>query len=219
MRILLIEDDRLIGDGLQVGLGKLGFVVDWFQDGLEGKDALTLTSYDAVILDLGLPGQNGLSILKEWREEGRSEPILILTAQGDVDQRVLGLESGADDYMPKPFALREVAARLKALIRRKYDVLTPTIKHGNITFNPETKTIYLNDKPIVMSPKEIQLYELLLLNKNKVMSKAAIEERLYAWDEEIQSNAVEVHVHNIRGKLGKSAIKTINKIGYTIGNL
>lgn len=125
MRILLIEDDTLIGDGLTVGLGKLGFTVDWFTDGHDGREALLQAPYDAVVLDLGLPGIDGLSILKEWRLGRRKEPVLILTAQGDVDQRVIGLESGADDYLAKPFALAEVAARLKALIRRRNDRMEP----------------------------------------------------------------------------------------------
>ncbi|MDR0953448.1 MAG: response regulator [Elusimicrobiota bacterium] len=219
MRILLIEDDKLIGDGLNVGLSKLGFVVDWIQNGFEGKEAVTQTAYDAVILDIGLPGQNGISILKEWREDGRPEPVLILTAQGDVNQRILGLESGADDYMSKPFSLKEVAARLNALTRRRYDVLTPIIKHGDITFNSQTKAVFLKNKQIVMSPKETLLYELLLMNKNKVLSKSVIEQKLYSWDDEILSNAIEVHVHNIRAKLGRNAIKTISKIGYQIGDL
>lgn len=218
MRILLIEDDTLIGDGLNVGLEKLGFVIDWFKNGLDGKEAIMQSPYDAVILDLGLPGQDGLSILKEWRQMGRNEPVLILTAQGDVDQRVIGLESGADDYLPKPFALKEVAARLKALVRRKYDTLKPVIVHGKVSYNPETKVVCLEGKPVALSPKELLLLELLLMNKNKIMSKTFIEEKLYSWDDEVQSNAVEVHVHNIRRKLGKEIVKTINKIGYQLGD-
>ena len=141
MRILLIEDDQLIGDGLNVGLGKLGFIVDWFCDGEEGQEAVFQAPYDAVILDLGLPGKDGLSILREWRSQKRKEPVLILTAQGDVDQRVIGLESGADDYLAKPFALAEVAARLKALIRRRNDRLEPVLNVGGVCYHPETKTV------------------------------------------------------------------------------
>ena len=148
MRILLIEDDQLIGDGLNIGLNKLGFSVDWFQNGLDGREALLQAPYDAVVLDLGLPGIDGLSILKEWRMQGKKEPVLILTARGDVDQRIIGLESGADDYLAKPFALAEVAARIKALIRRHNDTITPIIKHGNITFNPYTRTVQLEGKEI-----------------------------------------------------------------------
>ncbi len=217
MRILLIEDDQLIGDGLNIGLNKLGFSVDWFQNGLDGREALLQAPYDAVVLDLGLPGIDGLSILKEWRMQGKKEPVLILTARGDVDQRIIGLESGADDYLAKPFALAEVAARIKALIRRHNDTITPIIKHGNITFNPYTRTVQLEGKEIILSPKELTVLELLLNNKNKVLSKETIENKIYSWGEEVSSNAVEVHIHHLRKKLGKNIIKTINKIGYMLG--
>ena len=217
MRILLIEDDQLIGDGLNIGLNKLGFSVDWFQNGLDGREALLQAPYDAVVLDLGLPGIDGLSILKEWRMQGKKEPVLILTARGDVDQRIIGLESGADDYLAKPFALAEVAARIKALIRRHNDTITPIIKHGNITFNPYTRTVQLEGKEIILSPKELTVLELLLNNKNKVLSKETIENKIYSWCEEVSSNAVEVHIHHLRKKLGKNIIKTINKIGYMLG--
>ena len=172
----------------------------------------------STILDLGLPGQDGLSILKEWRRNGRIEPVLILTAQGDVDQKVIGLESGADDYLAKPFALKEVAARLKALTRRKFGVLSPLIEYKKIVFNPETKVVLLEGKEVSLSPKEIILLELLLMNKNKVLSKRVIEEKIYSWDDEVVSNAVEVHIHNIRKKLGKDIVKTVNKIGYILGD-
>ena len=216
MRILLIEDDRLIGDGLNEGLNRLSFTVDWFKTGDEGYEALFQAPYDAVVLDLGLPDRNGLSILKEWRQKKRKEPVLILTAQGDVDQRVIGLDSGADDYLAKPFALAEVAARLKALIRRRNDRLEPVISFKNITYNPETKAIENNGKPVVLAPKELMLLEILLMNKNKVMTKETLENKLYSWDEDVQSNAVEVHVHHLRKKLGKDIVKTINKVGYIL---
>ncbi|MBO5442295.1 MAG: response regulator [Alphaproteobacteria bacterium] len=217
MRILLIEDDSLIGDGLKIGLEKLGFNVDWFSDGADGKEALSQAPYDAVILDLGLPGQDGLSILKEWRAAGHKEPVLILTARGDVDQRIIGLNSGADDYLGKPFALMEVQARLNALIRRQNGHIIPTIAYKDISFNPMTRNVSRNGKEIVLSPKELSLLELLLLNKNKVLSKETIENKLYSWDDDVSSNAVEVHIHHLRKKLGKDIVKTINKIGYILG--
>lgn len=216
MRILLVEDDLLIGDGLNIGLNKLGFAVDWFKNGLDGREALFQAPYDAVVLDLGLPGIDGLTILKEWRCQGRKEPVLILTAQDDVNQKVIGLDSGADDYLAKPFALAEVAARIKALIRRRNDALNPLITHGNIIFNPQTKIVVQNGKNINLAPKELLLLELLLNNKNKVLSKETIENKLYSWNEDVSSNAVEVHIHHLRKKLGKSIIKTINKIGYIL---
>ena len=214
MRILLIEDDRLIGDGIKNGLERLGFTLDWFYDGNDGFEALFQARYDAVILDLGLPGMDGLSILKEWRARKKDEPVVILSAKGDVDERIVGLNSGADDYLGKPFSLKEVQARLNALIRRKSGVSAAQIRYRNITFDPQTRRTFLEGVEVVLSPKETALLELLLLNRNKVLSKESIEEKIYSWDDEVSSNAVEVHVHHLRRKLGKDIVKTINKIGY-----
>lgn len=214
MRILLIEDDRLIGDGIKNGLERLGFTLDWFYDGNDGFEALFQARYDAVILDLGLPGMDGLSILKEWRARKKDEPVLILSAKGDVDERIVGLNSGADDYLGKPFSLKEVQARLNALIRRKSGVSAAQIHYRDITFDPQTRRTFLEGVEVVLSPKETALLELLLLNRNKVLSKESIEEKIYSWDDEVSSNAVEVHVHHLRRKLGKDIVKTINKIGY-----
>ena len=216
MRILVVEDDRLIGDGLAVGLDKLGFAVDWFRDGREGSEALLLALYDAVILDLGLPGRDGLSILRDWRGRGRKEPVLILTAQGEVEQKVAGLESGADDYLAKPFALAEVAARLKALIRRSHGQLEQILTWGPVSFNLSSRQAALSGQEVTLSPKEIGLLELFLLNRNQVLSKSAIEEKLYAWGEELQSNAVEVHIHHLRRKLGADFVRTVHKVGYIL---
>lgn len=217
MRILLIEDDALIGDGLKIGLEKLGFSVDWFDNGQEGEEALLQAPYEAVVLDLGLPGRDGLEILRDWRSKGRREPVLILTARGDVDQRIIGLNSGADDYLGKPFALREVQARLNALIRRQNGCIQPEIAFGDIVFFPQTRKVSRNGQDVVMAPKELALLELFLLNKNRVLSKEMIENKIYSWDEEVSSNAVEVHIHHLRKKLGRGIVKTINKIGYLLG--
>lgn len=214
MRILLIEDDSLIGDGIKNGLEKLGFTVDWFSDGNDGQEALLQTGYDAVVLDLGLPGRDGLSILKDWRAQGYTAPVLILTARGDVDERIAGLNNGADDYLGKPFSLKEVQARLNALIRRSSGVSAPEIKYREITFNPQTRKTFFNEREITLSPKETALLELLLFNRNKVLSKEAIENKIYSWNDDVSSNAVEVHIHHLRKKLGKDIVKTINKIGY-----
>ena len=214
MRILLIEDDSLIGDGIKNGLEKLGFSVDWFSDGDDGHEALLQADYDAVVLDLGLPGRDGLSILTDWRARGCKVPVLILTARGDVDERIAGLNSGADDYLGKPFALKEVQARLHALIRRSSGLSTPEIKYREITFNPQNRKTFFNGKEVTLSPKETALLELLLLNRNKVLSKESIESKIYSWDDDVSSNAVEVHIHHLRKKLGKDIVKTINKIGY-----
>lgn len=216
MRILLIEDDPLIGDGLKIGLEKLGFSVDWFTDGAEGEEALLQTPYAAVILDLGLPKKDGLEILQDWRRQNKNEPVLILTARGDVDQRIAGLNNGADDYLGKPFALKEVQARLNALIRRSGGQAAAVIKYKDIEFNPQTRKVLQKGKEIVLAPKELALLELLLLNKNRVLSKEVIENKIYSWDEEVSSNAVEVHIHHLRKKLGKDVVKTVNKIGYIL---
>lgn len=214
MRILLIEDDGLIGDGIKNGLEKLGFTVDWFSDGNDGHEALLQTGYDAVVLDLGLPGRDGLSILKDWRARGYMAPVLILTARGDVDERIAGLNNGADDYLGKPFSLKEVQARLNALIRRNSGVSAPEIKYRGITFNPQTRKTFLNGLEVTLSPKETVLLELLLFNRNKVLSRESIENKIYSWNDDVSSNAVEVHIHHLRKKLGKDIVKTINKIGY-----
>ena len=216
MRILLIEDDSLIGDGLHVGLKKLGFTVDWFQNGLDGLEAINQAPYEAVILDLGLPGLDGLSILRQWRRQGHHEPVLILTAQSEVEQKVAGLDSGADDYLAKPFALSEVAARLKALVRRNNGRIEPLITHGDLIFNSQNRSVTLQGRPVSLAPKELLLLEMLLLNPGRVLSKNLIEEKLYSWDEDVSSNAVEVHVHHLRKKLGKNLIRTINKLGYLL---
>lgn len=214
MRILLVEDDRLIGDGLKVGLEKLGFAVDWFTDGTEGEEALYQAPYEAAVLDLGLPGLDGMEVLRRWRQRGRTEPVLILTARGDVDQRIAGLNGGADDYLGKPFALKEVQARLNALIRRRNGRPAPQLVYKNIALDPQTRRVTSDGKEIILSPREISLLELLLLNKNKVLSKQTIEDKIYSWDEEVQSNAVEVHIHHLRKKFGRDLVRTVNKIGY-----
>lgn len=214
MRILLVEDDRLIGDGLKVGLEKLGFAVDWFTDGTEGEEALYQAPYEAAVLDLGLPGLDGMEVLRRWRQRGRNEPVLILTARGDVDQRIAGLNGGADDYLGKPFALKEVQTRLNALIRRRNGRPAPQLVYKNIALDPQTRRVTSDGKEIILSPREISLLELLLLNKNKVLSKQTIEDKIYSWDEEVQSNAVEVHIHHLRKKFGRDLVRTVNKIGY-----
>lgn len=217
MRILLIEDDRLIGDGLKIGLSRLGFTPDWFTDGQTGREALYAAPYDAVILDLSLPGMDGLDILKQWRSEGRDEPVLILTARDALEQRVSGLQQGADDYLCKPFALAEVAARLQALIRRRYGQLSEKLVLGDVEMDPVTMTVTRNGVPVSLKGKELALLALFLRNPQKVLSRAMIEEKLYNWDEDVSSNAVEVHIHHLRRKLGRGFIKTIHGVGYVAG--
>ncbi|MEQ4674615.1 quorum sensing response regulator transcription factor QseB [Providencia vermicola] len=218
MRILLIEDDRLIGDGLKVGLTQLGFTVDWFMDGKQGQLALFDAPYDAVVLDLSLPNIDGMDILKYWRTEGRDEPVLILTARDALDQRIQGLQQGADDYLCKPFALMEVMARLQALIRRRSGQLTPKLSHGVVEMDPVAMTVTVNGESVQLKGKELALLSLFLHNPNKVLSRAWIEEKLYNWDEEVSSNSVEVHIHHLRRKLGNKFIRTIHGVGYRLGD-
>ncbi|AXU97034.1 MAG TPA: DNA-binding response regulator [Erwinia persicina] len=217
MRILLIEDDRLIGDGIKAGLSKLGFSIDWFTQGKEGLRALSAAPYDAVVLDLSLPEIDGLDILRQWRQQGQDEPVLILTARDALEQRINGLQMGADDYLCKPFALSEVAARLQALIRRRHGQLQPTLKHGGVIMEPGSHTVTLNGEPLVLKAREIALLELFLLNAGRVLTRSQLEEKLYGWDDEVSSNAVEVHIHHLRKKLGSEFIRTIHGVGYTLG--
>lgn len=216
MRILLVEDDTLIGDGIHIGLKKLGFTLDWFIDGQEGENALSLVPYDAVILDLTLPKKDGLMILKSWRQAGFTTPVLILTARDAIEQRVAGLQSGADDYVCKPFALSELVARLQALIRRSHQKVVPELIVGDISYNPETKEIKKAGKLIVLTAKEIRLLELFLFNTNKVLSRELIQEKLYSWSDDVVSNTVDVYIHNLRKKLGNNIIKTIYGAGYVL---
>lgn len=218
MRILLVEDDRLIGDGLKAGLTKMGFSVDWFTEGKTGKASLYAAPYDAVVLDLTLPEIDGLDILREWRENGRSEPVLILTARDALNQRVEGLRLGADDYLCKPFALIEVAARLEALVRRSHGQTRSELRHGSVVLDPTSLIATRDGETLALKPKEFALLELLMRNAGRVLPRKLIEEKLYNWDDDVSSNAIEVHVHHLRRKLGTDFIRTVHGIGYTLGD-
>ncbi|WP_024304193.1 response regulator [Pseudogulbenkiania sp. MAI-1] len=217
MRILLIEDDALIGDGLKAGLGQLGFAVDWFRDGKEGLAALSGAPFDAVVLDLGLPSLDGMEVLASWRRAGHSEPVLVLTARDALPERLKGLDAGADDYLIKPFALAEVAARLRALIRRRHGQSGPVYSHGAVSFDPVARRATLAGQTLELTARELSLLELLLVSKGRVLTRELIEEKLYGWGQELDSNAVEVHVHHLRKKLGSAFIKTVRGVGYTLG--
>ena len=217
MRILLIEDDPLIGDGIVVGLGRMGFVVDWFTDGETGRDALYAAPYDAVVLDLGLPELDGSEVLGAWRREGLDVPVLVLTARNTLDDRVTGLRSGADDYLCKPFALAEVEARLHALIRRRNGKFEPQISHGDLMFDPQSRSVLRQGKPVELTPRELALLELFLHNPKRVLPQLLIREKLYSWDENVGSNTVEVYIHHLRRKLGNDLIRTVHGIGYVLG--
>lgn len=218
MRILIVEDDHQIGDGLQAGLSALGFACDWLRDGRQALAAISAAPYDAVVLDLGLPGMDGLAVLAAWRSSGHHEPVLLLTARDAVTDRIRGLDGGADDYLVKPFALGEVAARLRALIRRRHGSSTPLLSHGRVAFDPAARQTTLDGVAVELSARELALLELLLGNKGRVLSREQIEEKLYDWSHEVESNAIEVHIHHLRKKLGSDFIKTRRGLGYTLSD-
>lgn len=217
MRILLIEDDPLIGDGLKLGLTKSGFSVDWFHDGKSGYLALESAEYDAVVLDLTLPQMDGLAILQQWRRENHAVPVLILTARDTLDARVGGLQLGADDYLGKPFALAEVVARLQALIRRRYGQTGSVLEHGKVKLDTHQRKVFFHQQEIPLTSREYKLLELFMHHRERVLSRSMIEEKLYTWDDEVSSNALEVHIHHLRQKLGKQLIRTVHGVGYALG--
>jgi two-component system, OmpR family, response regulator QseB len=216
MRALLVEDDQLLGDGLRAGLDNKGYTVDWLKDGEDAENALLKESFDAVILDLGLPRRTGLDIIKAIRGKGVNTPILVLTARDEIEQRISALDSGADDYLTKPFDLNELAARLRALVRRTSGRAEPTINYGQLSLDPASHMVYRRGRQINVSPKEFALLHKLLENMGRVLSREQLAQTLYGWDNEIDSNAVEVHIHNLRKKLGIKIIRTIRGVGYMI---
>jgi DNA-binding response OmpR family regulator len=216
MRILLVEDDPLLGDGVRAGVAQDGYAVDWVQDGKSALAALDAERYDLVLLDLGLPRMSGLEVLTSLRSRGNDVPVLILTARDRVADRVTGLDAGADDYLVKPFDLEELTARVRALARRRAGRVEPVIRHGDIVLDPAAHTVTLAGKPVELSPREFTMLLELLQNTGTVLSKARLEQSLYGWDQEVESNAVEVHIHHLRRKLGSKLIKTLRGIGYTV---
>lgn len=216
MRLLLVEDDPLIGDGIRAGLRQEDYSVDWFTEARTAEMALQSEKYDLMVLDLGLPDKSGLEILKRLRSQGSELPVLILTARDAVSDRVAGLDTGADDYMLKPFDLDELSARLRALLRRSSGRASSEIIHGGITLDPAAHSVSKDGIAIDISPREYAVLHLLLSNSGKVMSRSRLEEGLYSWDGEVESNAIEVYVHHLRKKLGAELIRTIRGVGYII---
>lgn len=216
MRILLVEDDKLLGQGLETGLVQAGFAVAWAHDGEEALLALEAEVFDAVVLDLGLPVVDGLTVLRRLRARGNRVPVLILTARDEIDDRVAGLDAGADDYLTKPFALTELHARLRALIRRARGQAQPLLQHGRVTLDPAGRTATLDGAPVELSAREFATLLELLSNAGRVRSRAQIEEKLYGWGDEVESNAVEVYVHHLRRKLYPELIQTVRGVGYLV---
>lgn len=216
MRVLLVEDDALLGDGVNAGLKLAGFAVDWAQDGQAAKLALETEEYALLVLDLGLPKLSGLEVLKWLRGRAITLPVLILTARDTVADRVAGLNAGADDYLIKPFDLDELIARLNALLRRSAGQVTQTIQHGEITLTPTTHEVHKNGALVILSAREFALLHQLLHHIGHVQSREQLEQHLYGWGEEVESNSVEVHVHHLRKKLGTNLIRTLRGVGYVI---
>ena len=216
MRLLLVEDNESIGKGIHTGLSQAGYAVDWVKDGLTAQSALSAESYDIAVLDLGLPKQSGLEVLADMRANGNNTPVLILTARDTVNDRVIGLDHGADDYMIKPFDLDELYARIRAIMRRSSGRANPKIVHGDIEVDPASHTVTQAGQIIELPPRAFAILQTLLENKGRVMSRARLEESMYSWKDEIESNAVEVHIHTIRKKLGNDIIRTIRGVGYIV---
>jgi DNA-binding response OmpR family regulator len=216
MRLLLAEDDALLGDGLQAGLRQAGFQVDWVRDGVAAEHALAGGTYAALVLDLGLPRRSGEELLSRLRAKGARLPVLILTARDGVGDRVRGLDAGADDYLVKPADLQELAARLRALVRRARGEASPRLRAGAVELDPATREVTLKGARVLLQPREFALLHELMLNAGRALSRQQLEERLYAWGEEIGSNAVEVHVHHLRRKLGPDVVRTVRGVGYLV---
>ena len=216
MRILLAEDDPLLGDGLRAGLRPFDFQVDWVRDGAAAERELRAEPYAAAVLDLGLPLKDGLPVLAAVRKAGITIPILVLTARDGVPDRIRGLNLGADDYVIKPVDLHELAARLRALIRRAHGQPQERLCAQDVELDPAAHTVHLAGEPVALPAREFALLHTLMLNAGRVLSREQIEQHLYGWRQEVDSNAIEVHVHHLRRKLGASLIQTVRGVGYVL---
>ena len=214
MRILLAEDDDLLGSGLRAGLAQHGFAVDWVRDGVAADRELLTGNFQAAVLDLGLPRQDGMDTLRAVRAQQNRTPVLILTARDAIDARIHGLDGGADDYIVKPVDLGELAARLRALIRRAHGEPSAQLTLGNLRLDTAARQVWQGDELVDLSGREFNLLQVFLLNADRVLTREQLEQQIYKWGSEVSSNAVEVHVHNLRRKLGPSVIETVRGVGY-----
>ena len=216
MRILLVEDDPQLGDGLTIGLRQAGFAVDWVKDGNSADHALQSETFDLVVLDLGLPRLSGMEVLSRARSRRQTLPVLILTARDATGDKVSGLDAGADDYLVKPVDLDELAARIRALTRRSAGRAAPLLTRGDLTLDPAAHSVTLAGAPVELSSREFSLLQMLLENAGRVLSRSQLEQSVYGWRDEPDSNALEVHIHHLRKKLGSELIRTLRGVGYTI---
>jgi two-component system OmpR family response regulator/two-component system response regulator QseB len=214
MRILLAEDDPLLGDGLRAGLRQAGFQVDWVRDGNAAERKLRAQPYAAAVLDLGLPLMDGMQVLAQVRRAGVTLPVLILTARDAITDRIKGLDTGADDYIVKPIDLDELAARLRALVRRAHGQVQERLQVADVVLDPAARAVQRAGTPVTLSPREFDLLQALMLSAGRVLSREQLEQQLYSWGQEIESNAVEVHIHHLRKKLGATLIQTVRGVGY-----
>jgi two-component system, OmpR family, response regulator QseB len=216
VRLLLVEDDSMIGKAMRQGLQAAGFTVDWVTDGIAAAQALQDDVYDLALLDLGLPRQDGMAVLKDLRARRHSIPVLIVTARDGVADRIAGLNAGADDYVLKPFDLDELIARVRALLRRRAGAGSPLLQCGDLTLDPVRHEVYLAGDAVLLSSREFALLEALMQQPGAVLSRERLEDSMYGWNEEIGSNAVEVHLHHLRRKLGAETIRNVRGVGYKI---
>ena len=216
MRLLIAEDDSMIGEAVRSGLQRQGFAVDWVEDGIAAVHAIDVGEYDLLLLDLGLPRKEGLRVLRDLRRGGSTLPVLIVTARDAVADRVAGLDAGADDYVVKPFEITELAARIRAVLRRKGGRATGAIEHLDVTLDPATHEVRRGGREVALSAREFALLHALLEHPGRILSRAQLEERLYGWDEEVGSNVVEVHIHALRRKLGTDFIRNVRGVGYRV---
>lgn len=218
MRILLAEDDALLGDGIRAGLMLAAYAVDWVRDGQMALHALADHSYDACILDLGLPGKDGLTVLAELRRRGDRTPVLVLTARDTREDKIAGLDHGADDYLTKPFDLGELQARMRALLRRAGGNAQPLLEHRGVSLDPASKRVSFNGQEVPLSGREYALLQALLSPPGHIRSRSQLEESLYSWGDETGSNTVEVYIHHLRKKFGADFIKTVRGLGYQLAD-
>jgi len=216
MRVLVVEDDPLLGRGVQAGLEQAGFAADWVRDGIAADAALGAEDYAAVVLDLGLPRLEGLELLRKVRGTGDRTPVLILSARDALEDRVKGLDAGADDYVVKPFQFEELAARLRALVRRAHGEAAPVLSASGVTLDPGARTVSWQGRAVDLPAREFDVLHELMLNAGRVLSREHLQGRVYRWGEEVGSNAIDVHIHLLRRKLAPQLIRTIRGVGYLI---